>query len=121
LQQSVAPREILVVDDGSTDDSVVLIEAYRRRCDRIRLIRHTANQGAFAAVPTGIAAASGEFLLFAAADDFILPDLIVRAVEAFRANPQAAFFCSLPQSCSPAMASTWSRRSSLMSACEDRR
>jgi glycosyltransferase involved in cell wall biosynthesis len=94
VQQSVAPQEILVVDDGSTDNSVAVIEAYRRRCDRIRLIRHATNQGAFAAVRTGIAAAGGEFLLFAAADDFILPDLIASAVEAFRDNPQAAFFCS---------------------------
>jgi glycosyltransferase involved in cell wall biosynthesis len=94
LQQSMPPQEILVIDDGSTDDSVAVIEAYRQRCDRIRLIRHKANQGAFAAVRAGIAAASGEFLLFAAADDFILPDLVARAVEALSANPQAAFFCS---------------------------
>jgi glycosyltransferase involved in cell wall biosynthesis len=94
LQQSLPPQEILVIDDGSTDDSVAVIEAYGRRCDRIRLIRHTTNRGAFAAVRTGIAAASGEFLLFAAADDFILPDLVARAVEALSAHPQAAFFCS---------------------------
>jgi glycosyltransferase involved in cell wall biosynthesis len=94
IQQSVLPQEILVIDDGSTDDSVTVIEAYARRCDRVRLIRHEANQGAFAAVRTGIAAAGGDLLLFAAADDFILPDLIARAVEALSANPQAAFFCS---------------------------
>jgi glycosyltransferase involved in cell wall biosynthesis len=94
VQQSVLPQEILVIDDGSTDNSVEIIEAFARRCDRIRLIRHPANQGAFAAVRTGIAAASGDLLLFAAADDFILPDLIARAVEALSANPQAAFFCS---------------------------
>jgi glycosyltransferase involved in cell wall biosynthesis len=94
VQQSMLPQEILVIDDGSTDNSVAVIEAYRRRCDRIRLIRHTTNQGAFAAVRTGIAAASGEFLLFAAADDFVLPDLVARAVEALSTHPQAAFFCS---------------------------
>jgi glycosyltransferase involved in cell wall biosynthesis len=70
LQQSMPPQKILVVDDGSTDESVAVIEAYRRRCDRIRLIRHMTNHGAFAAVRTGIASAGEELPLFAPADDF---------------------------------------------------
>jgi heptose III glucuronosyltransferase len=48
LQQSAPPQEILVVDDESTDDSVAVIEAYRRCCDRVRLIP----PGVFAAVRT---------------------------------------------------------------------
>ena len=62
--------------------------------DCIRLIRHDVNRGAFAAVRAGIAAARGELLLFAAADDFVLPGLLARAETALRDHPDAAFFCS---------------------------
>ena len=60
----------------------------------MRLIRHDANRGPLAAVATGIAEARGELLLFAAADDFVLPGLFARAETALRDHPDAAFFCS---------------------------
>ena len=94
LVQANDLMEIVLIDDGSTDNSGEVIADFCRRYDCIRLIQHEVNRGAYAAVRSGIAAARGEFLLFAAADDFILPGLVARAEAALRAHPDAAFYCA---------------------------
>jgi glycosyltransferase involved in cell wall biosynthesis len=94
IAQAASSMEIVLIDDGSTDDSLEVIADLRRHNDCIRLIRHDVNRGPYAAVRSGLAAARGEFLLLAAADDFILPGLLARGETALRAHPEAAFFCS---------------------------
>lgn len=92
--QSPPAKEIIVVDDGSTDDSVAVIEDFQRRHASIRLIRHPSNRGIIAAVKSALEVATGEYLLFASSDDFVLPGLFGRAAAALRDYPQAAFFCA---------------------------
>jgi glycosyltransferase involved in cell wall biosynthesis len=92
LNQTPPAQEIIVVDDGSTDNSVQVIEALRHLHPSIRLIRNQANHGIIASVKTALKCATGEFLLFAAADDFVLPGLFGRALAALRTCPDAAFF-----------------------------
>lgn len=94
VAQADATTEILVVDDGSSDDSVEIVERFRKIHDSICLIRHESNRGVGAAIATGLEAATGELVLISAADDLVLPKLFATAVEALSANPQAAFFCS---------------------------
>ncbi|HEX4411543.1 MAG TPA: glycosyltransferase family A protein [Xanthobacteraceae bacterium] len=94
LNQSPPAKEIIVIDDGSTDDSVAVIEAIARRHPSIRLIRHQSNRGIVAAVRSGLDVATGEYLLFGSSDDYVLPGLYGRADAALRANPSAALFCS---------------------------
>lgn len=93
-RQNPAPSEIIVVDDGSTDDSVAIIKRLQLQFSFIKLLRHERNAGAEAAVKTGLAAATGDLLLFAAADDFVLPGLVATARRGMEQYPQAAFFCS---------------------------
>jgi len=92
LNQTPPAQEIIVVDDGSTDNSIEVVEALQRLHPSIRLVRNLTNSGIIAAVKSGLKSATGEFLLFAAADDFVLPGLFGRALTALRAYPEAAFF-----------------------------
>ena len=65
LAQTRAPDEVIVVDDGSTDNSVAIIERYGKR---VTLIRQ-ANAGPGAARNRGLAAARGELIQFMDSDD----------------------------------------------------
>lgn len=69
LAQTVAPLEIIVVDDGSTDDTPQVLTAYGAT---IRAI-HQSNLGVAAARNTGLAAARGEYIAFLDSDDLWLP------------------------------------------------
>lgn len=77
LCQSYADVEILVVNDGSTDATGRILESYG---DRIRNI-YKPNGGVSSARNRGVAEASGEYLMFADADDICHADMVERAVE----------------------------------------
>jgi hypothetical protein len=70
------PFEILLVDDGSRDDTAEEAEAAARRDARIRVLRHERNRGKGAALATGVRAAAGEVLVFLDADLEISPDQV---------------------------------------------
>ena len=62
-------RQMIVVDDGSTDTSVAIVEAARAKApDKIEIVRQPQNQGKGAAVRTGLAHARGEIVLIQDAD-----------------------------------------------------
>lgn len=73
------PSEILIIDDGSRDDTAAVAEGLGTR---VRLIRHEKNQGLGAAVRTGIAAAKGELVITMDTDLTFAPryvqDLLMR-------------------------------------------
>jgi glycosyltransferase involved in cell wall biosynthesis len=69
IEQTVAPHEVIVCDDGSTDDLAPALSTY---ADRIILIRRT-HRGVGAARNTAIDAASGEFVVMLDADDVCEP------------------------------------------------
>lgn len=61
--------EMIIVDDGSTDDSVVLVEQYQSQFPNLTLLRLPKNEGKGSAVRTGMLAAKGEYRLFMDADN----------------------------------------------------
>lgn len=78
LMQTYRPLEIIVVDDGSTDDTS---DVARRYGDRgVKLIRQE-NKGLAAARNAGLKVASGEYLALLDADDTFLPEKMQRQVE----------------------------------------
>lgn len=88
LGQTHAPREIVVVDDGSRDDGPAIVERMGAVDPRVRLIRQ-ANAGPSAARNRGIAEARGEWIAFLDADDVLLARYLERAARLAAAHPEA--------------------------------
>lgn len=84
INQSYTDLEIILVDDGSTDNSGMICDSFREKDSRIRVI-HKENGGVSAARNAGIAEASGEFICFVDSDDWLpnnsIEILVKRAYE----------------------------------------
>lgn len=84
LAQTYANWELLIVDDGSLDNSRAAAESYHD--ERIRIF-HQANGGEAAARNTGLNHIRGEIISFLDADDLYLPDHLERTVSYLRGHP----------------------------------
>ena len=73
IGQTLKNIEIIVVDDGSTDNSPRIIDRYARTDSRIVAI-HKANEGLAYARKSGIEAAHGKYVQHLDGDDFLEPD-----------------------------------------------
>lgn len=71
LEQTIESKEVICIDDGSTDDSVGIIKGIVERDSRVKLIQQK-NQGAGVARNVGIEAAKGKYITFLDADDYYL-------------------------------------------------
>ena len=85
LEQSFKDIEVVVVDDGSSDDTAAVIESFHGSA--VRYIRHDRCRGAAAARNTGILQASGEYIAFLDDDDEWNPEKLTRQVEKIVASP----------------------------------
>ena len=92
-EQSQPPDEIIIIDDGSTDDSVAIIENLRHSYPAVRLVPLEKNGGAIAALNRGLVEARGEFIYMGAADDVVLPGLFENLLPLLEAYPSAALSC----------------------------
>lgn len=84
LAQTYADFEIIVVDDGSKDQTLATIQKFNDT--RIKIVRQT-NHGLAGARNSGIAAASGEYIGFCDSDDLWVPTKLAKHVAHLEANP----------------------------------
>ena len=83
LTQTYQNLEVILVDDGSKDNSGVICDDYARRDSRVNVI-HKENGGLSSARNAGIEAAGGEYLAFVDSDDWIEPDAYERLLSAMQ-------------------------------------
>lgn len=67
--------EIILVDDGSTDNSGEICDAFAKKDNRIRVI-HKRNAGVSAARNSGVDACTGDYICFVDGDDYVMPDYV---------------------------------------------
>ena len=80
--------ELILVDDGSTDDSVAIARAFGD--PRLRVVSHERNRGIPAARNTGLAAAQRDYIAWLDSDDIARADRLARQLAFLRANPDIA-------------------------------
>ena len=90
LAQTYSPMEIIVVDDGSTDNTLDVLRSYG---DRIQVIAQP-NGGVSAARNTGIRAARGEFIALMDHDDLCFPERIALEVAFLKQHPDIGLVCT---------------------------
>lgn len=91
--QGRALREVIVVDDGSSDDSLAIAQSFARTHDRL-VVWTQPNQGAHAAINNGVARATGEFIAVLNSDDIFEPDRLETLAASLIANPASELAAS---------------------------
>ncbi|MGL4367334.1 MAG: glycosyltransferase family 2 protein [Brevinemataceae bacterium] len=71
LKYKNQPLEVLCIDDCSSDNSIALIEEYRKKDSRVRLIQNKENMGTFLTRANGIRQAEGDYIFCVDPDDYI--------------------------------------------------
>lgn len=92
LEQSYKNLEIILVDDGSTDESSVMCDRYQEKDSRIKVI-HKRNGGLSSARNAALDIAQGEFIGFVDSDDYIHKDMFKRMIDAAHRNDSDIVIC----------------------------
>lgn len=85
VNQTYRNLEIILIDDGSPDNSPAICDEYAARDGRVRVI-HQKNAGQAAARNVGISIAKGDYITFVDSDDWIEPDTLEKAVGIIQRN-----------------------------------
>ena len=89
LNQSFHPKEIIIIDDASTDNSVEIIEGFAKKDPIIRFYKNEKNLGNKATYLKAYELITGDYFNFAAADDLVLPGLFEKTMAMLAKYPNA--------------------------------
>lgn len=92
INQTYTNLEIILVDDGSVDDSSHICDEYADKDDRIKVI-HKANGGVSDAINTGLSMVNGEYIGFVDDDDYIVPEMYEELLNAITENKVDMVLC----------------------------
>lgn len=90
INQSLKEWELIIVDDGSTDDTFDFVRPFQNQFENIRYLRHS-NRKLPLSLNVGIKAACGEYVTFLGSDDEYLKDHLKLRVEFLKNNPEVDF------------------------------
>lgn len=96
LSQSFRPMEVVVIDDGSIDNSIEVIESFVRRDPIVRLIRNSCNLGPVPTENRALEILKGDYIFGLSADDKVLPGCFQKSMNLLTRYPQAGLCCSDP-------------------------
>ncbi|SKB54605.1 glycosyltransferase [Dyadobacter psychrophilus] len=83
FDQTYTNLELIVIDNASTDDSILVIEAFKNASRNFLFIKNRRNSGLCAAFNHGLSIARGKYVIDLSGDDLLMPDRIEKQVEAF--------------------------------------
>ncbi|MGB4205310.1 MAG: glycosyltransferase [Bacteroidales bacterium] len=87
IESTWLPKQLIVVDDGSTDDSMVILNGFKH-LDFLQVIKFEKNQGFTAALNKGLESATGKYIMRADPDDILMPERIEKQVFFLEQHPE---------------------------------
>ncbi len=89
--QTSSDWEAIIVDDGSTDNSIDIVNEYIEKNARFSLLRNETNQGGSVCRNQGLKSAIGDYVIFLDSDDLLSPTCLERRMDVFQQNPENDF------------------------------
>jgi len=99
LSQSYKPKEIIIIDDASTDNSFEILKSYAEKSDIIQLNRNEKNLGIFVNTNLLLKYATSDYVYSASSDDEILPGFFERSMNMLSDYPEAGLCTALVSYC----------------------
>ena len=99
INQTYTNFEIIIIDDGSTDNSVEIIKAFEQKDSRIKLLQHknNSNKGLSESVKFALDHSRGEWIAFCESDDYWAPDHLEAKTQCINNYKDADIIVNLPK------------------------